>query len=129
MVMLNSNLSTKRVFIVGDGSLFEEGITHLLTLGTDILVSGAKYTNDLALLDAVSQSQPDVILLNESTYINPTHILDLLFATPSLTALCIIIVRLGNSMIDVYEMPKRFAITKRDELVAVVLGDFQSSAN
>ncbi|NOT04432.1 MAG: hypothetical protein HOP27_07510 [Anaerolineales bacterium] len=127
--MLNSNLSTKRVFIVGDGSLFEEGITHLLTLGTDILVSGAKYTNDLALLDAVSQSQPDVILLNESTYINPTHILDLLFATPSLTALCIIIVRLGNSMIDVYEMPKRFAITKRDELVAVVLGDFQSSAN
>ncbi len=128
--MLHSNLSTKRAFIVGDGSLFEEGVTNLLTLGTDILVSRAKYTDDLALLDAVSQSRPDVILLNESsTYINPTHILDLLFATPSLSALCIIIIRLGNSMIDVYEMPKRFAITKRDELVAVVLGDFKNSDN
>lgn len=127
--MLQSNLSTKRVFIVGDGSLFEEGITHLLSFGTDIFVSGAKYTNDPALLEAVSHNQPDVILLNESTYINPTHILDLLFSTPSLTASYIIIIRLGNNMIDVYEMPKRFSITKRDELVAVVLGDFQNSAN
>lgn len=83
----------------------------------------------MALLEAVSHNQPDVILVNESTYINPTHILDLLFSTPSLTALYIIIVRHGNNMIDVYEMPKRFSITKRDELVAVVLGDFQNSAN
>jgi hypothetical protein len=46
--MLQSNFVQQRVFIVGDGSLFDEGITHLLTHETNFLVSHATYSDDLA---------------------------------------------------------------------------------
>lgn len=122
--MLHSALTTQRIFIVGDNSLFEEGITHLLTIETGLLVSNVKYTSDLSFMDMIAQNQPDVILLNESTMLDSAHILELLFSIQLLTALCIIVVRLDNSIVDVYEMPKRFVITKRDELVSVVQGNF-----
>lgn len=124
--MLHSNSQTQRVFIVGDNSLFEEGITKLLACGSDLSVSGAKYTNDSALLDAIAQHRPDVIVVNESMPFDSSHILELLFMAPlQQFAPTIIVMRLDNTMIDVYEMPKRFNVTKRDELVAVVRGDFQ----
>ncbi len=123
--MLNLKLSTRRVFIVGDASLFEEGITKLLSFGgTELLVSGAKYTDDPAFLEVITQNQPDVILLNESTALDSAHILNLLLSAPSLTALYIIIIRLNSNLVDVYEMPKRFVITRPCELVDVVQGNF-----
>ena len=87
-------------------------------------MTGRKYTDDLSFLEAVSQHKPDVILLNESMQVDSTHILNLIFSTPSLTPVYVVIVRLGSSIVDVYEMPKRFAVTKGDELVAVVQGKF-----
>ena len=123
-MMLQPNLHIQRVFIVGDNSLFEEGIAKLLVLGAGLSVTGRKYTDDLYFLEAVSQHKPDVILLNESMQVDSTHILNLIFSTPSLTPVYVVIVRLGSSIVDVYEMPKRFAVTKGDELVAVVQGKF-----
>ena len=130
--MPHSNLSTQRVLILG-ASIFEEGIAHLLTNRPDLQVSCARYTDDLAFLDDIVQNRPDVILLNESIPLNPARIFNLLFSVPSLAGLRVIIARLGNNMMDVYAMPKQavartvyerqqFAVTKRDELVAVVRG-------
>jgi len=124
-MMQHSNLPSRRVFIIGDNSLFGEGIAHLLTVETGLQVSNVKYINDLAFLDMVTQNRPDVILLNESASCDSAHILELLFSTPSLTALYVIVFRLSTSMVDVFEMPKRFTITERDELVAVVRGNFR----
>jgi len=124
--MLHLNLPSRRVFIVGDNTLFEEGITKLLAYGTDLSVTGKKYTDDPAFLDAIAQNQPDVILLNESTAFDSAHILELLLSTPLLTALYIIIIRLSNNTVDVYEMPKRYVITTPDDLVDVVQGNFQN---
>jgi DNA-binding NarL/FixJ family response regulator len=118
------HLSSRRVFIMGDNSLFEEGIAQLLAFGADLSISNTKYTDDPAFLDAIAQNRPDVILLNESSC-DSAHIIELLFSTPALTAQYIIVVRLSNSMVDVFEMPKRFTITKQDELVAVVQGNFK----
>lgn len=123
-----SSLSARRVFIVGNDSLFEEGITNLLSFGTDLAVSGTKYTDDPALLAAVIQHRPDVIVVNESMPFDAAHILDLIFSTPTLTALYVVIVRLGSNMVDVHEMPKRLSVTKRDDLISVVRGDFNCAA-
>lgn len=131
--MLPSNLSAQRVFIVGDNSLFEEGITHLLTFETDLQVSCVKYTDDLAFLADISQNRPDVILLNECVSLSPARILKLIHSIPLQAGLRIIIIRLSNTIIDVYDMPEQvvarkacerqqFTLTKRDDLVAAVRG-------
>ena len=126
--MFYSTLSARRVFIVGTDSLFEEGIAKLLAFETDLLMAGTKYTNDPALLAAIVQHQPDVIVVNESMPFDAAHILDLIFSTPTLTALYVIVVRLGSSMVDVHEMPKRLSVTKCDDLISVVRGDFNCAA-
>ena len=123
--MLHSNLSTQHVCIVGDGSMFEEGISQLLSFETNLQISGFEYKDDSSFLEDITQNQPDVIVLTESAAMDSAHILELLFSTPSLTALHIVIIRLSTSLVDVYEMPKRLVITKRAELVAVVQGNFQ----
>ena len=135
--MLNQNLPSQRIIIVGDGSMFEEGLSRLLTFNTDLQVSGSGYKDDSSFLEDFTQSQPDVIVLNASSSIDSVHMLELLYSIPLLVSLCIIIVRLGNNMVDVYEIPKnqisagiirerrQFTITKRDDLLAVMRGTFQ----
>ncbi len=116
-----------RIFILG-ASIFEEGIAHLLKFSTDLQVSGAKYTNDGMFLEDIIQAQPDVILLNESGTLDPAHIFDILFSVPPLAGRRVIIVRLTNNLIDVYDFPYRrnlrrlpkrrqFIVTKREDLL------------
>ncbi|MEK6751934.1 MAG: hypothetical protein AABZ00_06690 [Chloroflexota bacterium] len=130
--MPHSDLSTQRILIFG-ASIFEEGVAYLLTIGTDLQVAYAKYTDELAFLDDIVQNRPNVILLNESTLLDLARILNMLFSIPSLAGLRVIIIRLSDNMIDVYEMPKQavarneyerqqFIVTKPDELVAIVRG-------
>jgi len=121
-----------RIFILG-ASIFEEGIAHLLKFSTDLQVSGAKYTNDSMFLEDIIQTQPDVILLNESSTLDPAHIFDILFSVPPLAGRRIIIVRLTNNMIDVYDFPcgdnlrrfhkrRQFIISKQDDLLIHCVG-------
>jgi hypothetical protein len=116
-----------RIFILG-ASILEEGIAHLLKFSTDLQVSGAKYTNDRMFLEDIIQAQPDVILLNESGTLNPAHIVDILFSVPPLAGRRVIIVRLTNNMIDVYDFPykgnlkklhkrRQYIVTKQDDLL------------
>lgn len=122
--MFRPILSIQRVCIVGEDSLFEEGIKNLLTLGTDLSISNVKYTDDSSLMKSINEAKPDVILLSESTLPDHAHILEMLLSNQTLTAMFAIVIRLSSSVVDVYNMPKRFAITKSDELVAVVRGNF-----
>ena len=130
--MPNSDLSTQRVLVFGD-SIFEEGVANLLKDGADLHVSSAKYTDDLAFLAEIAEKRPDVLMLHESTPKNTVRILKLLFSIPALAGLRVIVIRLSDNMVDVYEMPKRVAarneykrkqinVTKPDKLMKVVRG-------
>ena len=127
------NSSSPRIFIVGDDSIFEEGITHLLIRGTGMQVSSAKYIDDPAFLEAITKSQPDIILLNESALLDSAHFLELLFSSPSLAGSCVIVIRLTDILVDVYKMPKKILtgriqrqqqviVTKHEDLVDIVRG-------
>ena len=134
-MMLRSNFPFQRVFIVGAGSMFEEGILCLLTFDSDLQVSGSGYNDDASFLSDITQLQPDVILLNESTPLNPARLLELLSSIPKNAGRRVIIVRLNNNIIDVYDFPYRallrklhkrwqFIITKREDLIDIIHGDF-----
>lgn len=126
--MFPSHVTTvHRIFILG-ASLFEEGIANLLKIGTGLQVSGAKYINDNVFLEDITQNQPDVILLNEAGPLNPARIFDMLFSIPPLPGRRVIIVRLTNNTIDVYDFPykgnlrrlhkrRQFIVTNGDDLL------------
>lgn len=131
--MLHSNLLTQHVFIVGSGSMFEDGITRLLIYKTGLQISVTKYINDLWFMDAVVQNQPDVLLVIESDSLDSNHLLELLTSTPLSAELRVMVMRFSDLVIDVYEIPKwnpagkipahrQFTITSSDELVALVRG-------
>lgn len=110
-------------------SIFEEGIAHILRLVNGLHVSGEKYTNEISFLENIEQTQPDVILLNETSQPFSTRLLDLLFSLPTRSERRIIVVRLNSNVIDVYDFHcrglfkifdarKQFIVTNRDDLVA-----------
>lgn len=130
--MSHSDLSSQRVLIFGD-SIFEEGVANLHKDGVDLQVSSAKYSDDFAFLTEITEKRPDVIVLNESTPQNTVRILKLLFSIPALAGLRVIVIRLSDNMIDVYEMSKQaivednykrkqFNVTEPGKLVKVVRG-------
>lgn len=94
-----------RVFIIGDGFLLDQGVTQMLTHETDLLISHALYSDDFAFLNVNKQDQPDVILVNESGLLNVEHILEFISSHPIVKGLLIIVVRLWNSVVDIYERP------------------------
>ncbi len=105
--MLQSNLVQQRVFVVGDGSLLDDGVTHMLTHRTDLLVSRAIYSDDFAFLNSIKSERPDVILVCESGSLDTARILDLVLAQVMAMAMAvrIVVVRLRDNMIDVYARP------------------------
>ena len=138
--MDQSPLSNRHVFIVGEDVLFDEGIAHLLTTRTEMRISREKYKDDSWLVNSVLQNHPDIVLLAESDALGSTRLLDLIFSIPLLENLWVVIVRLENNVVNVYEYPKQindnkvcrqrqFDITHRDELVDIVQGNFDQIPN
>ena len=103
--MLNSNFDQQRVFVVGEDSLFEEGVTYLLAERTDYLVSKAKFSDELIFLDTIKQENPDVILVCESGSMDAERIINLISSQLFMMALFIVVIRLRNNVIDIYEIP------------------------
>lgn len=103
--MLQSNVTQQRISVVGEGSLFDEGVAHLLTHKTDLLVSRAIYSDDLAFLEIIKRDRPDVMLVCESGLLDTVRILILVLSPPIVMRLRIVIVQLASNVIDVYARP------------------------
>ena len=103
--MPDSNLPQPRVVIVGDGSLFDDGITQLLAEKTNLLVSHTIFSNDVAFLNTIKRDQPNVILVCESGSLDTAQVIDSISIDPIMLGLCIFVIRLSSPVIDVYEGP------------------------
>ena len=75
--MSDSNFTQQHVIIVGEDSLFDEGVTNLLAQQTDLLLSRAIFSDERVFLDTVKQELPDVILVCDSGSLDAARILDL----------------------------------------------------
>ena len=91
------------VFVMGCGSLFDEGIMHRLTLNSRLQVTSRKYIDDATFLKDMRLVIPDVVLLSEYNPLDFRHIIDLLPSVSSSVDLRVIVVRLYNNVIDVYD--------------------------
>lgn len=101
-------LPLRHVFIVGDNSMFEEGITNLLSGVKSLKVSAAKYLDDSWFVNTIALLQPDIILVAESNILSSTHLLGLLFSAKTpLRDARIVVVRLTDNIVGVYKMPKQ----------------------
>jgi hypothetical protein len=103
--MLDSNVTQQRIFIVGEETLFEEGVMRLLAQRTNYLVSHAKFSDEPVFLSTIKQYLPDVILVCESGSLDAARILDLISSQAMVMRLLVVVVRLYNNVIDVYERP------------------------
>jgi hypothetical protein len=104
-IMLQSNITQQRIFLVGEGLLFDEIVTQLLTFGTDLLVSRAIYSDNLAFLNIIEGNRPDAMLICDSGALDPARILALVSSHPLTTGLRTVVARLDNNVLDVYARP------------------------
>jgi hypothetical protein len=103
--MLDLNITKKRLFIVGEGSVFDEGIAELLTRGSHLMVSHIIYSDDITFLKIIKRDLPDAILLCETDTLEIESLIDSISIDPIAIGLCILAVRLSNPVIEVYEEP------------------------
>ena len=103
--MLDSNSTQPGVLIIGEGALFDEGITELLTRRTNLTVSHIVYSDEMGFLNIIKRAQPDVSLVCQSGSLDTKHILDSISVSSLIIGLCIFVVRLSSPVIDIYERP------------------------
>jgi len=119
------------VLIIGDGSLFHEGVTSLFTQETDMLISYTTCPDDLVFVNSIEVTKPDVIVVNESGSLDAERFLNLISMYALVMSFLIVIVRNTNDLIDIYNKPafgaettlsnpQQVRIRTGDELVRVV---------
>ena len=95
----------QRIFIVGNGSLFDEGLAKIVRFSTTLRVSHIVFSNEDVLLNLIERKQPDMILLSESGGLDIEQILEAITVNTLIIGLCIFVVHLGNFTMDAYERP------------------------
>jgi hypothetical protein len=97
------NQSTKRVMIVGRGSLFDEGLMQLLADKTSLELSRVAYSTDSAFLQHFQEQRPEVVVLFEGGPLGVKRLFDLVDSVPGLTTLRVITVMAETSTVEIHE--------------------------
>lgn len=129
---MESNFNQKRLLVIGDGSIFDEGVTQLLEQDTKMLVSHLIYSADLAFLNVFRTiPQPDFILVCEFRLLDTAHILNSVSSHPTVMGLPLVVIKLFSTAIDLYarpiivagkisSKPRQIHVRKVDDLLNVV---------
>jgi hypothetical protein len=99
--MNTQTIAENRVLVVGDGALFESGVTSILSQRSNALIHETEYIDDLALINEIESIRPVVVMrVTESN-----HMVDLIFSTPALVGLVlrIIMLRYYDTTIDIFD--------------------------
>ncbi len=110
---------TRRVLIVGTGSLFEQGVESLLAREANVQVSEIVHAREETFIQDVLRVQPDVIVFHEMGSFNSDRIFELLKALPEMDTLRVIILRSANAAIDLYEK-RTLTATQAQDFVNLV---------
>ncbi len=95
-----------RVLILGDGSLFDNGLTNLLTHEDSIVVSNLTYSSDVTFVSEFMLERPEVLVLFEGGPLSVSRVFELIEDVPELTHLRVITVLSDNNSVYVYEKLK-----------------------
>lgn len=93
------------IVVLGDGSLFDEGISNLLTLDAKLNVLRILYTDDVVLDYLAGFDRPEVVFVNEFDAHETDRIVRLIFSVPSVFVRCVIVTHIESNVFDMYSRP------------------------
>ena len=128
--MLCSQPSPVKIFVLGDGSLLDEGIGNLLTLYSQLSVTRITYTDENTLCGLVDFEQPSAIFISKFDALDIGRVVGSIFSGSSAFVRCVIVANIENSKLDVYRPAthapavtvcrKSIVINTKEELVDLV---------
>jgi hypothetical protein len=127
VLMCSSLASPLKVFVLGNGSLLDEGISNMLILHSQLNVIRIVYTDGGTLYDLVEVEHPCAIFVNEFDELDTKYVIRLIFSVPSVFVRCVIIFQIENSKLDVYARPANPALAmmyRRKSVVVSTKDDF-----
>ena len=95
----------RSVYLLGDGFLFDEIITHMLTSDSNVRVIRRVYEDQTAFQTDVSWLQPDVIVLIETDRLNCHALLALLSDVSLIADVRVIAMSLKSNLIKIVDQP------------------------
>lgn len=117
----------KRVLIIKTGSLLDDGLKSLLMRESELQVATATYTESIAFLMGSGHIDHDVIVISEVDSSSRIQTSELLHRISAQATLRVIVIRLDNNVIDVYDK-QCLKLTCNNELVTLVTKDTVSAA-
>jgi len=91
----------------------------------DLAISSLVYTNEEAFVRSVSLARPDIILLNETSPLVPSHVFELLESASDVTLPRVILVHAKDNTLDVYDKHSIVA-TRRSDLISLIRSGFEA---
>lgn len=115
-------MGPKRVMIVNIQTLLVEGVESLLNAEGEFLVTNTIFSNHGALIEAIEQSRPDVIIVDEASYLmEPAQ---LIAALGSIKEVRLIVLNSRISQIGIYDKHE-YAISNPSQLIAAICWDLK----
>jgi DNA-binding NarL/FixJ family response regulator len=108
-------MNSKSILIFNAHSLLVGGVKSLLDASDQFVVASMIFTNDIALVEQIGQTNPDVIIMDDETLtlIEPERLVEVLRRMPSLR---LIVLDREISRMDVYEK-RELAISDPDHFI------------
>jgi hypothetical protein len=129
--LTNLSLFQPRAVVVGEGCLFDDAITQLVIERTDLLVSHTIFSDEAAFLHVIKRDQPKIIVMCESGALDSKRVIHSISIDPLVIGLCILVIRISNTVMDIYEgptlnaekvayRPRSNIVTTADELISIL---------
>jgi hypothetical protein len=119
---------TRRVLVIGNGNVFDDGIMDLLGFQPDLRLIHATYLSDAFILVEVIQHRPDVMVLISSRSMNLDFIVNNLLSD-QVTRLRLVILSLEMVQIQIYEKEDAHGAIKSTRILPIRADDFLQVVN
>jgi len=103
--MLYTSPLPRKVYLLGDGMLFDDILVHMLTSLTNLRVIKRVYDSESAFITDVNGLHPDVILLTETDRYSSEQMLALLSQIPLSTDLRTMVISMEHKNIQILDRP------------------------
>ena len=103
--MLYTSPLPRKVYLLGDGMLFDDIIVNMLTSVNNLRVIKRVYDSESAFVTDVNGCHPDVILLTETDQYSSEHLLALLSQIPLAGDLRTMVISMEHKNIQILDRP------------------------
>ena len=104
------------VMLLDGNNILSAGLANLITENQELQFEHVTKVDDVSIMDAINQRQPDVIVITESDPYELTRILELLETTRPDSTWRIMIVRQDSNRIDLYDK-RQVMISRRQDVI------------